>query len=111
MDDEEKSLELLYRHKKIYATGLGVSADWDISDDGTGNLWTDFFPIREIPAMNFSLPNNDLIHDEELSMKYLSDLDNTSKTEKLRSMRRLVDLYSQWIADLKVTAQSIDKRY
>lgn len=111
MDDEEKSLELLYRHKKIYATGLGVSADWNISDDGTGNLWTDFFPIREIPAMNFSLPHNDLIHDEELSMKYLSDLDNTSKTEKLRSMRRLVDLYSQWIADLKVTAQSLDKRY
>ena len=111
MDEEEKSLELLYRHKKIYATGLGTSADWIIADNGTGKLWTDFFPEKEIPAMSFSLPHNDQISDSELSMKYLSDLDETDKNAKLESMKKLVDLYSEWITNLKETATTLDKKY
>lgn len=111
MDDEERSLELLYRHKKIYATGLGTSADWEIGEDGAGKLWTDSFPVREIPAMSFSLPNNELISDAELSMKYLSDLSGESRERKLSSMSRLVDLYSSWISDLETTASSLDVRY
>ena len=111
MDDEEKSLELLYRHKKIYATGLGTSADWEMSDNGTGRIWTDFFPVKEIPAMNFSLPTNDLVKDEELSMKYLSDLDQTDREVKLESMKKLVDLYSAWIDELEVTAATLDQCY
>lgn len=111
MDDEEKSLDLLYRHKKIYATGLGTSTDWNIDTDGRGSLWTDFFPMREIPAMSFSLPQNDLIQDDELSMKYLSDLIKTEKKTKLDSMKKLVDLYSGWISNLKGTAKALDSRY
>ena len=111
MDDEEKSLELLYRHKRIYATGLGTSADWSISENGTGSLWTEFFPIKEIPAMNFSLPHNDLIKNEELSMKYLSDLDYTDRGRKLDSMTRLVDLYAAWIKDLETCTSSLDSRF
>ncbi len=111
MDSEEKSMELLYRHKKIFATGLGTSADWEIEDNGTGRLWTEFFPIKEIPSMSFSLPQNDLIKDEELSMKYLSDLDITSRETKLHSMTRLVDLYSAWIKNLEATVATLGKRY
>lgn len=111
LDDEEKSLDLLYRHKKIYGTGLGVSVDWDISDVGNGALWTDFFPVKEIPAMSFSLPQNDCISDEELSMKYLSDLSDSSKEQKLSSLTKLVHLYVSWINELKVTAESLDGRY
>jgi superfamily II DNA or RNA helicase len=118
MDDEEKSLELLYRHKKIYATGLGTSTDWAVSDSGEGMIWTDFFPIKEIPAMSFSLRQNDPIYeknermdDNELSMKYLSDLDSSEKDTKLHSMTKLVDLYSAWIANLKLVAQTLDERF
>ncbi len=111
MDDEEKSLELLYRHKRIYATGLGTSADWEISENGIGRLWTDFFPVKEIPAMSFSLPTNDYVKDEELSMKYLSDLDQMDREVKLESMKKLVDLYSEWISGLEATAATLDQRY
>ena len=111
MDDEEKSLELLYRHKKIYATGLGTSVDWNIEDCGSGRLWTDFFPIKEIPSMSFSLPHNELISDNELSMKYLSDLNDTNKESKLQSLTQLVDLYTAWIENLKHIAGSLDRRY
>ena len=111
MDDEEQSLDLLYRHKKIYGTGLGTSVDWEIDDNGKGSIWNDFFPITEVPSMSFSLPKNDLLGDGELSMKYLSDLDSSDRETKLKSMRSLVDLYRQWVEDLEKTAAKLDARY
>ena len=111
MDDEERSLDLLYRHKKIYGTGLGTSVDWRIDDNGNGSIWNDFFPITEVPSMSFSLPKNDLLGDGELSMKYLSDLDSSDREAKLKSMRSLVDLYRQWVEDLEKTAAALDTRY
>lgn len=111
MDDEERSLDLLYRHKKIYGTGLGTSVDWKIDDNGKGSIWNDFFPITEVPSMSFSLPKNDLLGDGELSMKYLSDLDSSDRETKLKSMHSLVDLYRQWVEDLEKTAAKLDARY
>ena len=111
MDDEERSLDLLYRHKKIYGTGLGTSVDWKIDENGSGSLWNDFFPVSEIPSMSFSLPQNDLLVDGELSMKYLSDLDPSDREAKLRSMRSLVDLYKQWVDGLVKIASGLDDRY
>lgn len=111
MDDEERSLDLLYRHKKIYGTGLGTSVDWTIDDKGNGTIWNDFFPITEVPSMSFSLPKNDLLGDGELSMKYLSDLDSSDRETKLKSMHSLVDLYKLWVEDLEKAAAKLDARY
>lgn len=111
MDEEECSLELLYRHKKIYGTGLGTSVDWDIDEQGKGSVWNDFFPIEEIPAMNFSLPKNKVITNNELSMKYLSDLNSIDKDTKISSMYNLVDLYKSWVVDLEKTVSLLDTKY
>lgn len=111
MDDEERSLDLLYRHKKTYATGLGTSVDWRIDDNGEGEIWNDFFPTAEVPSIDFSLPYNDLIDDNVLSMKFLSDLGHSTKEEKLTAMRKLVDLYKLWVNDLEVAASVLDPRY
>lgn len=111
MDEEECSLELLYRHKKIYGTGLGTSVDWDIDKQGKGSVWNDFFPIEEIPAMNFSLPKNRVITNNELSMKYLSDLNTIDKDTKISSMYSLVDLYKSWVVGLEKTASLLDTKY
>lgn len=111
MDAEEQSLDLLYRHKKIYGTGLGTSVNWNIDENGTGSIWNDFFPVTEIPSMSFSLPQNDLLKDRELSMKYLSDLDSSDKDTKLASMCSLVDLYRNWVEGLETTAATLDPRY
>ena len=111
MDEEECSLELLYRHKKIYGTGLGTSVDWDIDEQGKGSVWNDFFPVEEIPAMNFSLPQNQILKDNELSMKYLSDLNSIDKDTKLSSMNSLVDLYKSWVDNLEKTTSSLDTKY
>ena len=111
MDDEEKSLDLLYRHKKSYGTGLGTSVNWEIDNHGKGTIWTDFFPEREIPAMSFSLPKNENIEDNELSMKYLSDISDSTSTQKLNSLTKLVNLYESWIDNLERLAKKLDERY
>ena len=111
MDAEEQSLDLLYRHKKTYGTGLGTSVDWNINGNGEGTIWNDFLPTTEIPSMNFALPENDKIKDEELSMKYLSDLDQSIKEQKLESMKNLVDLYKKWVDDLEQTVATLASRY
>ena len=111
MDEEEKSLELLYRKKKIFGTGLGTAVDWKVDASGCGEIWSDFFPIREIPGMKFSLPNNNTISDNELSMKYLSDLESCDKEQKICSLTKLIDLYKEWVDSLSVTAETLDKRF
>lgn len=111
MDDEERSLELLYRDKKIYGTGLGVSVDWDINSDGIGKIWSDFFPEAEVPSVSFDLPDNDMVSAEKLSMKYLSDLDCTEKSQKISMLKNLVNLYKAWVDGLEESAKVLDARY
>jgi len=111
MDDEERSLELLYRKKKLYATGLGVSVDWDIDAIGNGSVWSDFFPEAEVPPMSFDLLDNTLMLTSDLSMKSLSDLDDSDKSRKLSTLTSLVDLYKAWTEDLKDTASHLDSCY
>lgn len=85
LDDEEKSLELQYRNKKVYATGLGTSVNWTISDDGNGVLFNDFFPESEVPNMDFNLPLDSNVPENALSMKYLSDFSSDPKADKITS--------------------------
>jgi hypothetical protein len=111
MDYDELSLELLYRHRKAYSTGLGVSADWEIDDNGKGSIWTDFFPEAEVPSMDFELPKNDKVSSEKLSMKYLSDLDKNDKSQKIAALKNLVDLYKSWVDELEKISESLDIHY
>jgi len=111
MDDEERSLDLLYRDKKIYGTGLGNSVEWAIDAEGKGSIWSEFFPQAEVPPMTFDLPENDMVSAEKLSMKFLSDLDGTEKQNKLSVLKNLVDLYANWVDDLVQTAAMLDPKY
>lgn len=111
LDDEEKSLKLLYRNKKNYATGLGTSADWKIDGNGQGSVWTEYFPQVEVPQMDFTLPTNNLVSDDELSMKYFSDLNDIAKEDKLLSLENLVNLYKTWVDNLETIAQTLDPKY
>ncbi|PLR81625.1 helicase [Bacillus canaveralius] len=107
-DSEEKSLDLLYRDKKVYATGHGVSADWKITESDNGKVWTEFVPVYEVPQMDFNISGLDT---NVLSMKYLSDIDSTEKLDKLNSMKKLVDAYAAWIVQIGQKGKTLDERY
>ena len=111
LDDEEKSLELQYRNKKVYATGLGTSAKWDIDEAGHGVLTNDFFPEVEVPNMDFNIPADCHVDKKALSMKFLSDLDATSKAAKISHLKTVIDAYSQWIDKQRAKLVEIDQKY
>jgi hypothetical protein len=85
--------------------------DWNIDKNGIGDIWSEYFPISEVPPMNFDLPKNEKISVEQLSMKYLSDLDVTEKNIKLNALRNLVDLYKAWVVELEGITAKLDPRY
>ena len=111
LDDEEKSLELQYRNKKVYGTGLGVSVDWDIDEYGKGILRSCYIPVREVPTMSFELPARYEVDSKVLSMKYLSDLDNTDKAEKITLLRSFVSAYAKWIHELRERVSDLKEEY
>ena len=58
LDAEEQSLELQYRNKHVYGTGLGTAVNWKIDDSGTGFISNDFFAEFEVPSLDFALPDD-----------------------------------------------------
>lgn len=98
--DEELSLALLYRNKKVYGTGHGTSVNWLIDSNGYGYIEDDFFPQNEVPQMDFSIASDSGINPQCLKMKYLSDLDTTPMSDKIAAMKTMVDSYSVWIENL-----------
>lgn len=109
--DEEASNSLLYRKHKKYGTGLGVSVNWNISDEGRGNLYTDFFPTVEVPQMEFTVDEKYHVDEKVFSMKYMSDLDETSKENKISYLRKLADGYKSWINEMSDIASNLPNQY
>lgn len=110
LTEEEKSLELQYRNNRVYGSGLGVAVSWEISPDGHGVLKSDFFPEREVPNMDFGLPKDLDIPACALSMKYLSDLCNEGKNNKIDNLRLIVSAYRNWIGEQEKRIPEIDER-
>lgn len=111
LDEEDQSLELQYRNKNVYGTGLGTSVNWKIDESGKGFIRNDFFPEFEVPSMDFALPDDCGVGSQTLSMKYLSDLDDTEKNVKIRDLESLVNAYSAWIDDLVVRSHALEPRF
>ena len=55
---------------------------WDVDEAGMGKIYNEFLPTCEVPQMDFLL-ENEPFNKKCLSMKFLSDLDNTDKETKL----------------------------
>ena len=111
MDAEEQSLELQYRNKHVYGTGLGTAVRWNIDQNGNGEIITDFFPEYEVPGVDFSLPEEYGISDKALSMKYLSDLDLSPKALKLKDLQSVVNAYGVWIQRITDKVPELEEKY
>lgn len=110
-DEEEKSNSLLYRKKKNYGTGLGTALNWCIDDTGIGYIESDFFPQVEVPQMEFKVDEQFNVANEAFSMKYLSDLSDATKSEKITKLGTLLVAYETWIDLLKGEARALPEQY
>lgn len=99
LDEEEKSLELLYRNKKNYAIGHGVATMQDVDQHtGLGEIKTSFIPYYEVKGIDFGLEG---ISSETLSMKNLSDYSSLDKTKIIENLTHIVNSYNKWIDGLE----------
>ena len=109
-DEEEASLDLLYRNKRVFAAGHGTATNWDVNSEGQGWIKTEFMPVSAVSQMDFeskdsSVPSN------AFDMRYLSDLDESLKEEKLSTLKAIVASYSKWIDDIDIESEGLGKRY
>ena len=111
LSEEEQSLELQYRNKHIYGSGLGTSVNWNIDSVGKGEIHNDFFPKSEVPSMDFSLPKKYDVPKEALSMKYLSDLNKIDKSRKIELLNTVVQAYKKWIDELTLEKECVDAHF
>lgn len=110
LDEEEQRLELLYRNKEDYASGMGTAVRWDVQENGSGKIWNEFIPDEELPSMDFELSGED-IPATTLSMKVNSDLDERDFKEKLVGLERLIEAYAHWIAKKEAEIEDIPQKY
>ena len=97
LDEEEQRLALLYRNQEDFASGMGTSVSWDVKEDGSGEVWNEFIPDKELPGMDFEL-KGEAIPEATLSMKVNSDLDGRSFKDKVVGLEQLINAYDGWIA-------------
>lgn len=98
-DDEEASLRLLYRHRKVFAVGHGCGPDWTEPVGGRcTRIWSDCLPMFETKPI---LPRE--IPDLHLSMLTLSLEPGTAPLELCR---RLAAEYGRWIVEQEVRIEA-----
>jgi hypothetical protein len=117
-DDEEQSIDLLYRNKRTYAIGHGCGAQWHDSKNGiTAWVRADPLPVYEV----VSLTPNVYIRDQEgnrrpvtVSMESLA----SGSREGSLQVETVLRLYDEWIsqqegfvADLPVRFQAAAGRH
>lgn len=95
LDEEEKSLLLLYENEKCYAVGHSCSAGWKTSENGI-ELFTDMMPVEELPSITAD------VFDEKsqpvsFDMKSLAELPDDSDNEQWKLLENLLVQYENWI--------------
>jgi hypothetical protein len=89
-DPEDRMLQFLYRHQKVFSVGHGCAGEWDdVSGGRCRRIWTEVLPTYEIkPVEHVAL-------DEiELSMQELS---NEGSPKLIALCEALAEAYERWI--------------
>ncbi|WP_082911841.1 helicase-related protein [Enteractinococcus helveticum] len=125
-DEEEQSLQLLYRNKRTYAIGHGCAAEWDAeSGQSVSELHGVALPAYQVVSLtpniyltdengNYQLDSSGKRQAVTVSMKELADGSETGDAQ----VESVLRLYGEWIAarkaeivDLPVKFHSAARRH
>lgn len=107
-DEEDESLDLLYRNRRAFAIGHGCAADWQTVEDGR----TDVLSTATMPRVTLAplKPRQD--QGDEYSMFFLSGGGGSIDAEVIpTTLRGVVSAYEKWIAAQISTAGDLEERY
>ncbi len=112
LNEEEESLELLYRKAKVFATGHGCAGDWEALEDSdrAASVIAEPLPCYETPPVtpNLVYPGSD--RPFNLFMAPLANLESDDRTG-LEPLDELANLYGTWIKERTHEAKSLGARY
>lgn len=106
LDEEYVMDEMLYRNKKTYAVGRGISVNWKLNHDRIDNIHTSYIPTHEILPMRFDAegisseilkPSTYVCNEKEKSLKLLNEFANSYKKwiDGLKKRIKELPLYFQ----------------
>jgi len=118
-DEEEQSIELLYRHKRTYAIGHGCAADWD-EEAGSGASWIEAVAMPSYQVV--SLTPDVYLTDTDGS--YLLDGDGKRQAvtvsmqalaagtaDGAEQVQKVLRLYEAWITAREAEIPSLVPRF
>ena len=111
LDDEEQINDLLYRDKRNYAIGHGISANWGIPDKQTScvkEINSEAMPIVDVPNISpevFDQENNKI----EIPFFNLTRLGNFE--EGVKSLENLQNNYLSWIKKIDLDSRNLGDRF
>lgn len=107
-DDEERSLELLYRRRLAFAVGHGCAANWEQpQDDRSARVWTDTVPVAKVPPV---VPTES--RGDDSSMWFLSGADGqTSDRQIVDALEAMPREYGLWIDGLAAQVPALPERH
>lgn len=110
MDDEEKSLALLYRNAQTYAIGHGCAADWEASQE-TGRAWwvsAECLPVVEVPSTTPDITRKDGTK-IEVPMAPLAGL--VQGDDGFSALAGVIELYKEWVEIEKDKIKFLKNKY
>jgi Helicase conserved C-terminal domain len=107
LDDEEKSLSLLYRESGTWGIGHGCAAGWDSEPGETPTvLYADVMPAVQTPSMTPDIRDT-AGNRIRLSMRELANLPDDSETGVWHTLNKVSAEYGAWIDQRRAEAQAL----
>ncbi|MCW2939950.1 MAG: helicase [Actinomycetia bacterium] len=110
-DEEEQSIDLLYRNRRTYAIGHGCAADWGEAKGGTVDwVRSDPLPAYEVTGLtpDMYVPNADGTRTPvTVSMQALA----SGATEGQRQVETVLRLYAEWIDEQEQSVPGLPSRF
>ncbi len=101
LDEEDAMNLLLYRKKKSYAHGRGVSAVWEEKNGIVNEIKTSYLPSYELLPMSFDIPelNPDILRADS----YI----NMQKENQIAKLNSFILAYDNWIQKLESSTEEL----
>ena len=106
LDDEELSLEMMYRDRRVYALGHGCAANWEGGETGARIVMTETIPCVTVPPVE---PHSgDHVY---LNMQFLRGGSDDAATAIPVALNTLCEEYEGWVKAQAVRATKLHTKY
>ena len=98
LTEEERELELQYRHTHIYAVGHGAAANWSVQPGKSLRIWSEFMPAVDVPRVTVD------VRDVDEDVLVVQELVGALDDDAFNRLDTFVDSYEEWAGEQRAEA-------